>query len=405
MGYKRTAIIGAGWLGGLRGATRILSLLKFVVIARILTPDDFGLFGMVALTLALFETLTETGINLVLIQKEKIEKSIDTSFVISLSRGGLISLAMIISAWPVAWFFRDDRVIPFILLACLVPVIRGFINPSLIYFQKRLEFHKESLFRIVLLLVDTIVAIGLVYVLESLSGLIWAMIVAALVEVVLSWYLCRPWPKLKIDWKEFWSIVNFGKWLNVTVIANYLSSQLDSMVVGRYLGTHVLGIYQMAYKLAHAPLIELGNVLNQTMYPIMSTFKKDQQRLWRSVKLIFVPAMLLSLLVVGVMVGWAEKLVLVLLGVEWIGAVDVIPILVLAALVRVASTLIGPLILASGKPKGLAMISVSRTLVMLISIGPLMWIYGLVGVAGAVLLGNIAALPVAWGYAWKIKHV
>ena len=154
MGYTKNAISGMGWLGILRAFTRGSSLIKLAILARFLAPEDFGLFGMVALTLALLETLTETGINLVLIGKRDIEKSIDTSYVISVVRGIVIACVLFMISWPVSWFFSEPLLVKLVWLVALVPLVRGFINPSIIIFQKNLEFQRESLLRSNLIIID-----------------------------------------------------------------------------------------------------------------------------------------------------------------------------------------------------------------------------------------------------------
>ena len=99
MGYLRQTVKGLGWIGGLRGLTRFVTFIKLAILARILTPFDFGLFGIAALVLAFLEIISETGINIFLLQrKEGWKDFLDSAWVISITRGILVSLTIFLLA-------------------------------------------------------------------------------------------------------------------------------------------------------------------------------------------------------------------------------------------------------------------------------------------------------------------
>lgn len=394
MGYSRTALKGFGWLGTVRLITRGLSYLKLAIIARFLLPQDFGIFGIVALSLAFFETLTETGVNMALIHKDKAltQNSVDTSFIISIVRGILISTFMALLSWPIASFFKEPRVVPFLLVASLISLVRGFINPAEISFQKNLEFNKESWFRIILAVIDIVTAIGFTLLTKSVLALVLSMLITSIAEVGLSWWWCRPTPRLKLNRAELHEILHFGKWLNITVVANYFATQLDSMVVGRFLGTQWLGIYQLGFKLAYMPLSEVGAVISQATFPIMTKIAHDPQRsiraFWRSFWLVALTSAILVLPFI-----FTPQLIVWFLGKQWHEVILLLPLLALAAYVRGLITTTSPVFLAWGQTRALAIISFIR----LIGIGLSLIIlssHGVIGVALAVLLSNIVSLPV-----------
>src|SRR4029079_5244964 len=97
MGYTRETIKGISWLGAFRIFTRALSFLRTLVVARVLNPFQFGIFGIATLVLAFIEVMTETGINIFLVQnKERVEEYIDTAWIVSILRGLVISTAIIL---------------------------------------------------------------------------------------------------------------------------------------------------------------------------------------------------------------------------------------------------------------------------------------------------------------------
>ena len=137
MGYFKDTLKGVSWMGGLRATTRLFAFIKIAILARILSPSQFGLFGIALLILSLLETLTETGINIFLIQeKEELEKYNDTAWFVSIIRGALISGLIFIFAKLIVIFFRSPDAYSLLLLISLVPLLRGFINPAIVKYQK-----------------------------------------------------------------------------------------------------------------------------------------------------------------------------------------------------------------------------------------------------------------------------
>src|SRR3989338_4919364 len=171
----------------LRIAGRGVTIIKTAILARILSPVDFGQFGAAALSLSLFEVLTETGVNQALIYSyKKTEELVNSAWTVAIIRGATISILIALSAWPVSIFFSDNNLIKLILLLALVPLIKGFINPMVVVFVKELQFEKEAMFRFSLLIIDGLTAVISAVFLKSAMAFVLAMIIAGAAEVILS---------------------------------------------------------------------------------------------------------------------------------------------------------------------------------------------------------------------------
>ena len=143
-GYTKDAVRGFSWIGSFRISSRMISFLRTILIARILSPAQFGVFGITAFVLSFAEIITETGINILLIQeKGNVKSYFNTAFVISVIRGFIISVLILISAPFIANFFNNEDLIPLLQLVSFVPFIRGFINPAVILFLKNLDYKRE----------------------------------------------------------------------------------------------------------------------------------------------------------------------------------------------------------------------------------------------------------------------
>src|SRR4030042_4822007 len=148
MGYLKNTIKGVSWVGASRGIVRILSFIKTIVLARLLLPEQFCIYGIAALVLAFLEILTDTGINVFLVQEEDdVERYVNTAWVVSIIRGAFICLLIVLSSTFVSSFFKTPGSRNILLLISIIPLIKGFINPSIVKFQKHLLFKKDFIFR------------------------------------------------------------------------------------------------------------------------------------------------------------------------------------------------------------------------------------------------------------------
>ena len=168
MGYSGKAIKGIGWAGVLQVALKGTSLIKFVIIAKFLSPAEFGLFGIALLTIGFFQAITETGISAYLVQTQETEEDyVSSAWVVSVARGLLLFILTVLVAYPVSLFFNSRASFIVILAAGLIPLISGLENPSVAKFQRYLDFHKDFFFRSLISAFDLLFSATLIIVYKS----------------------------------------------------------------------------------------------------------------------------------------------------------------------------------------------------------------------------------------------
>ncbi len=403
MGYLKTAVVGASWIGALKVFSRSSSILRTLVIARILSPSQFGVFGIAVLMLSLIETLTETGINVVLVQKkEKIDEYISTAWIISIGRGLIIFLAIFISAGFVSSFFKSEEAKNLLVLISFVPLIRGFINPSVAKFQKELNFKKEFFYRISVVIVETLISLVLVIATKDPISLVWALVVGAIFEVIISFVIVKPRPKLTFDKNIFKDIISHSKWITSSGIFSYLFANGDNIVVGRVLGTSSLGIYDMAYTIALLPTTELAEVVAKVTFPVYVQFAEDKKRLRRAYMKTTVTIAAATLPLVLLFIFFPTELIRIFLGEKWIEAAGVLQIMSVFAFIAAVFSPSGAIFYAVKKQKYNFFISILAFLVMIALIYPLILSFGIVGAGIAATLGSLSTLPLLLYFLYKI---
>lgn len=403
MGYTKEAVKGISWLGAFRLFARALSFLRTLVIARILSPAQFGVYGIAALVLSLIEVLTETGINVFLVQnKESIGRYVGTAWVISIFRGFIISSLIFFSSFLVANFFNNKDVLALLILVSIVPFIRGFINPSVARFQKDLQFHKEFFYRSGIFLIETIVSIFLVVKMKDPIALIYSLIAGAAFEVIISILLVKPMPIIEFNKKIFKEIISRGRWITGSGIFSYLFQNGDNVVVGKVLGAGSLGIYDMAYNISTLPLNEISDIVARVTLPIYVKISDDKKRLRRAyLRTVLLTTVLISPIVLLFLL-FPEQLILFVLGERWIQATGILRILAIYAMLSMLGSPSGALFYSVKKQKYLTIVSIVSFVAMIVSIVPLIDQFGVIGAGVAVILGSLATLPFMFFYLIKI---
>lgn len=403
MGYFKDTIKGISWAGSLRLSTRLIAFFRIAILARILTPAQFGVFGIAAFALAFVEIVTETGINVFLIQeKKKIDDYIHTAWIVSIVRGIIISLAIALSAPFIASFFNSPESYFLLVLIGAVPFIRGFINPSIIKFQKELEFQKEFWFRLLIFFVDAATAIILVFLIREPIGLVWGLIAGAVLEVILSFLFVKPTPRFIFERERIKRVVGRGKWVTFAGIFDYLFRNLDDMSVGKLLNTSSLGLYQMAYKLSELPITEISVVISKVTFPVFTKISGDAKRLRKAFLKTIIAISGLIIPIGFLLVFFPAEIIQVVLGSQWLEAAVVLQVLAIFGIFRALSGSISILFLAVQKQEIVSLVTFVNMVGLVITVIPLVLMFGMIGAGISAIIGSLLGLFVSLYFAFRI---
>lgn len=397
MGYFRQALTGTGWMGALRLITRGLGFVKIAILARILTPRDFGLFGIAAVSLALLETFTEPGVSLALVQQEEeIDEYLSTAWLISIARGLLIAGLMLLFSNLVVAFFNQPDALGIIRLSAAIPLVRGFLNPAAVNFVKKLEFNKEFVLRSIPMTLEITSSILLALYLRSPIAIVYGMLLGAFVELILTFTMTNLRPALRFVKSHAAKLIGYGKWVTLGWIMGYLAEQFDDILVGRMLGTVSLGIYQMAFKLSVLPSTELSEVISKVIFPVYSKIAADKDRLKKAVFKTTGVLVAISLPITAVVILFPETIVRIALGEQWLEAVFPLRILALYGFIRSYAQGASAVLYASGRPDIAAKLRSGQFAIMTALLFPLIPRYELQGAAIAVVASAILFQPALW---------
>lgn len=283
MGYTKSALSGFSWNSLLRLLTMGVVLFKISVLARLLSPEDFGMFSLVMIALGIIEASTETGVNLTIINsKQSLNYFLNTAWVIAIVRGFLIGILMVAVGLLMSNYFGEPELSWLVALAALVPVIKGFINPAIISLQKELRFFRDSLYRFSLVAIEAGMAVIFGIWLQSVVALILGLIAAAIFEVAISFFFFKAKPAFQYIPSRARIIFGNAKGLTISAALSYLHENVDDFLLGKLAGTQNLGFYHNAYSLSHKANYELAKAAQHSTMPVYSKISTDIQRLFRA---------------------------------------------------------------------------------------------------------------------------
>jgi O-antigen/teichoic acid export membrane protein len=393
---------GVGWKFGSQLLQQGTQIVVGVLLARLLTPDDYGLAGMVLVFSALINVFSDLSLGSALVQKREItDLDCTTAFWTSTAGGLLFTLVGIALSWPMSWFYNEPRVEPLFAVLSLSFVLTAMGTTQTAILTRKMDFRSLEMRMMMAAVVGAVVGVTI----AVSGGGAWALIVQRIVVAAAStamvWRL-SPWrPSFHYSRGSLGKLGSYSRNVFSTGLLFYVSGNVDNIMVGRLLGAAALGVYSLAFNLILFPITRLVTPIRMVLFPAFSRMQGDRARMataWtrvnRLVGSITVPLML------GLVV-LAPDFVPVVLGSHWNAAIPIIQILVWVGLLQSLQRLNGSILQAcdrTGMLLGFAVVTAVGNIAAII-VG-LHW--GVLGVAAGLAVVSTLTQP---GYTWLTSHV
>jgi O-antigen/teichoic acid export membrane protein len=324
------------WMLSGSGIQAVLRTLVLVILARLLTPEDFGLAGAALIIVGFSALFSQLGMGPAIVQRPSLEeRHLRTGFTVSMLFGVLIGGLIAISAPLIAGFFRMDGLLSILRIIAIVFPIQGLTVVASGLLKRELHFRWLAGIDIVSYMVGYgVIGITLAAMGFGVWALIGANLAAAGIKATMLLFV-QPHPKRpQLEGLAFRELMYFGGGFTIARVLNYTALQGDNLVAGRWLGAEALGIYGRAYQLLVFPVNLISSMVDQVLFPSMAKIQDDPQRLEAAyrrgislIALVFAPISVAALVL-------APELILVLLGPAWIEVVDPFRILAVGMLFR-----------------------------------------------------------------------
>lgn len=386
----------------------VVGMARSIVVARLLAPDDYGLFSMATTVVATVAALTNMGFDLSIITRDfqdetELRTHLDTVWTAELGRRLMITLLLLSAVYPTVLFYGEERLYAVLPVLAVIPLIQGFQNIGLVLLQKKVQFKRIVWYEQSSNLAVTALAVALALLTQNVWALVMTQVLGAIVSTVLS-YVFHPYrPRLSIDPKAFRDSLNFGKHIFVIGLMTYVTTTADNIALGRLGGTVTLGAYVLAYGLASVPVGIIMGVVNRVMVPAYAELKTSSlEQLERVVDRAFVVTSSLLILLVLPMLLFPDEVIEVLYGAKWLEAIPLLQILALVGLSRGLANLLSPLTIGMSKPNLEARAKTFEAALFVVLLYPLVVRYSAAGAAWAGVTVYTVAFLVRIGIASRL---
>jgi len=389
--HQRTIRSGA-WVFAIRIASQGFSFVRLIIIARILAPDDFGLFGIAMLAMATLSTFTATGFSSALIQKKgRIEDYLNTAWTVTILRGAAIFTILFFAAPYVATFFNAPETTNILRVIGISTLLGGFANIGVVYFEKELEYNKQFFYELSSMVADFVVVVSTALILRSVWALVFGLLASSIVKVIVSYRIHPYRPRFSLDLGKAKELFAFGKWILGSAVVVFLFSQGDDGFVGKLLGVASLGLYRMAYQISNTPTSEVASVFSRVTFPVYSKLQDNLPGLRQAyLKVLQLNAFLSIPLAAGIFM-LAPEFTQIVLTAKWLPVVPALQVLVLFGVLRSISATTSAVFRGVGKPQIVTRWDAIRLGVLVAVIYPLTIQWGIMGTSIAVVLAQLVA--------------
>ena len=322
----------------------VFQLGSTMILARLLTPGDFGLVAMVV-ALANFAALfKDLGLSMATIQRAEINHDqVSALFWVNVGISLLTTIVVVASAPLITFFYRDPRLLSITLILASTFLLGGLAVQHQALLQRQMKFKQLAVIQIMSSLFSIFTAIILAWMWRDTNhaymALVWMQVIRALVLVLGLWALC-PWrPCVPKRAQGVRSMLGYGVHVTGFDFMNYWARNLDRILIGRYLGSVQLGLYSKAYQLLILPINQLRTPIFSVAIPVLSSLQNDSDGYRRYMHRLISILAFLSMPMMAYAFVYVRHIIELLLGSQWADAAPIFRILALAAFIQpVAST-------------------------------------------------------------------
>ena len=264
------------------GLGKLLVLITTAILARLLTPEEFGIVGFATLAISYISVVKDFGMGAALIQRRgQVEEAADTVFTFNLLVGICLTLATTVLAPLVATYFREPLVTPLLRLLGVTFAINALGAVHIARLQRQLDFQRKLVPDLGRALIKGAVSIGMAMMGYGVWSLVAGQLAGTIGAVIIAWIVLPWWPRVRIVRQVARSMLRFGTTILGIDVLTVLSDNMDYLIVGRLMGNVAMGLYTLAYRLPELLVFNVLWVLAAALFPAFSKVQDEPDMLRR----------------------------------------------------------------------------------------------------------------------------
>lgn len=405
MSLKKQSIQGVIWTGIQQFGSQGISFIVSIILARLLTPSEFGLVAMILVFISISQTILDSGLSQSLIRTADPDTlDYSTVFYFNLVVSLLLYGILYLSAPFISVFYEQPALIMLLRVLGLILIVKAFSIVQLTKLTKEMNFKLQTIITLPALLGSALVAVIMAF-----NGFgVWSLIAYRLIREILNssllWIYSKWKPNLLFSILKFKYHFKFGVNLLFSGILNGVFNNLYTLIIGKYFSAAQLGYFNRANSLQRLPVQNLGNILNKVTYPMFSKINDNDQKLRKAyLKVIGLSIFVMSpiMIFMGVL---AKPLILFLLTDKWIAVVPYLQPLLIAGLLYPIHSFNLNILKVKGRSHLFLRLEIIKKIITVLAV--LFAInYGVIGLVWSIVGTSIVALVINTYYSGKLINL
>jgi O-antigen/teichoic acid export membrane protein len=401
---KTKTVAGILWSATERLGQQAIQFIIIIIIARILSPGDFGLIGMLALFIAIATTFLDSGFGNALIQDQKTgQTDYSTVFYFNILVGVIVYLILFFSAPLIASFYQRPELVLITRLVSLNLIINAFGLIQNTLLVKYVDFKKIAIVSLLSGVLSGAVGIAMAFNGYGVWSLVGQSVSGQFLRTCLLWFL-SPWrPTLEFSKHSFSRLFSFGSKLLAAGLLNQVFENIYMLIIGKFYSGSQLGYYMQSKRMQELPVLSLTSIIQNVTFPVLSSIQDDDERLKMSYRKIIKVIIFLSFPLMLVLLIVARPLIILLLTEKWLPSVPYFQILCLVGLTYPLSAINLNILNVKGRSDIFLNLEIVKKAVVALAIA-LTFRYGVTALIVGQLCFSLVALGLNQYYSGRLIH-
>ncbi|MCX7725658.1 MAG: lipopolysaccharide biosynthesis protein [Chitinispirillaceae bacterium] len=326
-GILRKLVYGGFWNALSQFGGQAINFVVTLILARLLSPKEFGLIGMVLVFSNFLLYFTNLGLSPSLIQKKNVDDlDVNTAFWSIVGMSLFLYIVAFLIAPAVGYFYRNKEIILIMRVLSVNMIIRSFTFVKGAMEIKKLNFRIITISSLISMSVSGIVGIFLALKKYGVWSLVFMQLVTE-VTILICYYVALPWrPKFIFSTTRFKEMFSFSLHMSINRVIKSISENIDQLLLGRIVGPKFVGIYSMAHRVSRYPIEKVWQIIGTMLFPAFSIVQDDREKLIKALyKISILSGVIISPLLIFLFFG-TKEIVLIVLKEKWIEVVPIIKI-------------------------------------------------------------------------------
>lgn len=386
---KQKAASGMVWTALQKYSTMFIHFISGIILARLLTPYDYGCIGMLAIFMALAEAFIDGGFGSALIQKKRpSQEDYSTIFWWNLGMSAMMYLILFISAPAIARFYNIPLLRDVLRVEGVILFIYAFNIVQRNQLRKQLNFKVLSIVTIT----TSIIALGVTIVMAYKGFGVWALVtqylITAAIPAVVFWFFIKWRPIRVFSWKSFKELFGFGFYMFLTNLLNNFSVKIQGLLIGRLYNPATMGYYSKAHSTESLASQSISSVMTQVTYPLYAEAQNNLKQLGNMIRRLTMTIAFITFPLLFILLLLAKPLFILLYSERWLASVPYFQVLCVAGLGVSLTAVNTQAIAAIGKSKVMFVWTLIKRAIGIAAIVGGLFSWGMKGLLAGVIFSN-----------------